>query len=80
MNTDDQMDEDDGNTVDRESAGNYFTANDRDNSVDMKKDNRAMNIDSDIRMAEADNGPKMARNMGFPNMKYLDPETHGDPI
>ena len=45
----------------------------------MKNAQRAIN-NSDIRMAEADNGPKMARNMGFPNMKYLDPETHGDPI
>lgn len=27
-----------------------------------------------------DDGPKMARNMGFPNMKYLDPESHGPPI
>jgi hypothetical protein len=24
--------------------------------------------------------PKAARNMGFPNMKYLDPETLGAPI
>jgi len=22
----------------------------------------------------------MGRNMGFPNMKYLDPETHGPPV
>jgi len=27
-----------------------------------------------------DEGPKMARNMGFPDMKYLDPEQHGPPI
>ena len=27
-----------------------------------------------------DNGPKMGRNMGFPDMKYLDPETQGAPL
>jgi hypothetical protein len=27
-----------------------------------------------------DNGPNPARGMGFPDMKYLDPETHGAPI
>lgn len=26
------------------------------------------------------NGPNAARNMGFPNMKYLDPDSKGDPI
>jgi hypothetical protein len=26
------------------------------------------------------NGIKAARNMGFPNMKYLDPETKGAPV
>lgn len=25
-------------------------------------------------------GPKEARNMGFPDMKYLDPDQHGAPI
>jgi hypothetical protein len=27
-----------------------------------------------------DDGPNMARGMGFPDMKYLDPESHGAPI
>lgn len=25
-------------------------------------------------------GPNAARNMGFPDMKYLDPDAKGDPI
>ena len=36
--------------------------------------------DRDIRGMNNDDGPKMGRGMGFPDMKYLDPETQGDPI
>ena len=28
----------------------------------------------------AGGGPQMGRNMGFPNMKYLDPDQHGPPV
>lgn len=77
MNTDDQMD-DDIHTVDKESGGN-FTGNDLNNSLDLKDANRVRR-DADIRVRDADDGPKMARNMGFPNMKYLDPDTLGAPI
>ena len=77
MNTDDQMD-DDIHTVDKESGGN-FTGNDLNNSLDLKDANRVTH-DADIRVRDADDGPKMARNMGFPNMKYLDPDAQGPPI
>ena len=31
-------------------------------------------------MARNGDGPNAARNMGFPNMKYLDPDAKGAPI
>ena len=70
--------DDDANTVDKESAGN-FTANDLNNSLDLKDAKRVVH-DADVRTMNADDGPKMARNMGFPNMKYLDPDALGPPI
>ena len=77
MNTDDQMD-DDLRTVDKDSAAN-FTGNDLNNSLDLKDVNRVEHH-ADRGVRDADDGPKMGRNMGFPNMKYLDPDAQGPPI
>lgn len=74
MITDDEM-----NTNDKESAMNYFHNNEQPNGQDIKAAHRVM-PDRDMMQMGGDDGPKMARNMGFPDMKYLDPETHGDPI
>lgn len=77
MNTDDQMD-DDIHTVDKESGGN-FTGNDLNNSLDLQEGNLVKH-NADVRVRDMNDGPKMARNMGFPNMKYLDPDVCGPPI
>lgn len=82
MNTDDQM-EDDANTVDKESGGGRFNAadfNNLNNSLDLDLRRNDVAAKRPSRPREADDGPKMARNMGFPDMKYLDPDAQGPPI
>ena len=48
-----------------------------DMSVNMNTDDQ-----EDLKTMDGarDTGPKMGRGMGFPDMKYLDPESHGLPI
>ena len=36
--------------------------------------------DQEIKKRLDEDGPKLGRGMGFPNMKYLDPDAHGMPI
>jgi len=73
MNTDDQLD-DDANTLDKDSQG-LFTAGGLGHSLDLGTHGA-----NTAGAGHADEGPKMARNMGFPNMKYLDPDALGPPI
>ena len=73
MNTDDQLD-DDANTLDKDSQG-LFTAGGLGHSLDLGTHGA-----NTAGAGHADEGPKMARNMGFPNMKYLDPDAQGPPI
>ena len=41
-----------------------------------------MNTDEDMATMDGarETGPKMGRGMGFPDMKYLDPDAHGMPV
>ena len=67
MNTDDQLD-DDANTLDKDSQG-LFAAGGLGHSLDLGTHGA-----NTAGAGHPDEGPKMARNMGFPNMKYLDPD------
>lgn len=46
-------------------------------SLDLRAHGQGRNMPG---FKHADDGPKMARNMGFPNMKYLDPDAQGPPV
>ena len=77
INLNTEMD-DDINTLDKDSAA-VFTGNEMNQTLgDMKQASRAQHDLGGGR--ENADGPNPARNMGFPNMKYLDADAVGAPI
>ena len=66
--------------------GDILKTNDRDDSADMTDINASQNEVTPVHnqmlntMVKFDEGPKLGRGMGFPDMKYLDPDVEGPPF
>ncbi len=52
-----------------------------DDALQVTNDNQSTNfMNNSIGPIVHDDGPKMGRNMGFPDMRYLDPDAQGPPV
>ena len=79
INLNTEMD-DDINTLDKDSAA-VFTGNEMNKTLGDMNMKQASRPQHDLGGGRANaDGPNPARNMGFPNMKYLDPDAVGAPI